>query len=65
MQALVYSDWDQLEVREVPELACGPEEAVIRVAACGIYGSELGAFAHRGPWRPPLVMGTALAAMIR
>jgi 2-desacetyl-2-hydroxyethyl bacteriochlorophyllide A dehydrogenase len=58
MQALVYTDWDQLEVRDVPEPACGPEEAVIRVAACGICGSELGAFAHRSPRRPPpLVMG--------
>jgi 2-desacetyl-2-hydroxyethyl bacteriochlorophyllide A dehydrogenase len=58
MQALVYTDWDQLEVREVPEPSCGPDEAVIQVAACGICGSELGSFAHRSPRRPPpLVMG--------
>lgn len=58
MKALVYTDWDRLELREEPEPACGPEEAVIEVVACGICGSELGSFAHRSPRRPPpLIMG--------
>jgi hypothetical protein len=49
VQALVYTDWDQLEVGEVPEPSCRPEEAVIRVAACGICGSELGSFVPEPP----------------
>jgi L-iditol 2-dehydrogenase len=58
MQALVYTDWDKLEVRDVPEPACGPGEALVQVAACGICGSELGSFAHRSPRRPPpIIMG--------
>jgi len=42
VHALVYTDWDQFGVGEVPEPSCRPEEAVTRVAACGICGSELG-----------------------
>ena len=58
MRALVYSDWDQLEVREVGEPKPRPGEAVVRVAAVGICGSELEGFATRSPRRtPPLIMG--------
>lgn len=58
MKALVYPDWDQLEVREVDEPTPRPGEVVVRVAAVGICGSELEGFASRSPRRtPPLIMG--------
>ncbi|MBI2154113.1 MAG: galactitol-1-phosphate 5-dehydrogenase [Candidatus Rokubacteria bacterium] len=58
MRALVYPDWDQLEVRDVPEPKPKPGEVVVRVAAVGICGSELEGFANRSPRRtPPLIMG--------
>jgi 2-desacetyl-2-hydroxyethyl bacteriochlorophyllide A dehydrogenase len=58
MKALVYPDWDALEVREVPEPLPGPGEVVVAVAAAGICGSELEAFVSRSPRRtPPLVLG--------
>jgi L-iditol 2-dehydrogenase len=58
MKALVYPTWDTLEVRDVPEPVAGPGEAVLRVAAVGICGSELEAVATRSPRRPPpLVLG--------
>lgn len=58
MKALVYPDWDQLEVRDVPEPKPRPGEVVVRVAAVGICGSELEGFANRSPRRtPPLIMG--------
>lgn len=58
MKALVYPAWDTLELREVPEPVAAPGEVVLRVAAVGICGSELEAFASRSPRRtPPLVMG--------
>jgi L-iditol 2-dehydrogenase len=58
MKALVYPDWDQLEVRDVPEPTPRPGEVVVRVAAVGICGSELEGFASRSPRRtPPLIMG--------
>lgn len=59
MRALVYAAHDRIEVRDVPEPgAPGPGEVLVRVAAAGICGSELEAFATRSPRRPPpLVMG--------
>jgi 2-desacetyl-2-hydroxyethyl bacteriochlorophyllide A dehydrogenase len=58
MKALVYPEWDRLEVREVPEPVPRAGEVVVRVAAVGICGSELEGFATRSPRRaPPLVMG--------
>ncbi len=58
MKALVYPDWDKLEVRDVPEPSPKPGEVVVRVAAAGICGSELEGFATRSPRRtPPLIMG--------
>jgi threonine dehydrogenase-like Zn-dependent dehydrogenase len=54
----VYAAHDVIEVRDLPEPAPGPGEVLVRVAAAGICGSELEAFATRSPRRPPpLVMG--------
>ena len=58
MKALRYPAWDVLEVVDVDEPRPAPGEVVLQVAAVGICGSELEAFAHRSPRRtPPLVMG--------
>src|SRR5438876_5923935 len=65
MQALLYPDYGEMEVREVPSPSAAPGEALIRVGACGICGSELGSFAHRSPRRPPpLVMGHEFAGTV-
>ena len=66
MKALVYPDWDQLEVRDVPEPRPKPGEVVVRVAAVGICGSELEGFATRSPRRtPPLIMGHEFCGQIQ
>lgn len=58
MKALVYPDWNALEVRDIPEPTPRRGEVVVRVAAVGICGSELEGFASRNPRRtPPLIMG--------
>jgi len=58
MKALLYPAWDTLEVVDMPPPEPGPGEVMVRVAACGICGSELEAFRHHSPRRPPpLVMG--------
>ncbi len=59
MKALVYPAHDVIEVRDVPEPSAPARgEVLVRVAAAGICGSELEAFATRSPRRPPpLVMG--------
>lgn len=58
MQALCYPDWDTLSVQELPRPSPGPADILLRVAACGICGSELETFKTRSARRtPPLVMG--------
>lgn len=58
MQALLYSDWNTLEIVDVDRPAPGPADVLIRVAACGLCGSELETFKNRSARRtPPLVMG--------
>lgn len=58
MRALVYADWGVVEIRGVPRPVAGPAEALVRVEACGICGSELESFRTRSPRRtPPLVLG--------
>jgi L-iditol 2-dehydrogenase len=58
MTSLYYPDWEHLEVRELPTPSVSDGEVLLRVAACGICGSELETFKKRSPRRsPPLVMG--------
>lgn len=58
MQALHYPDWDTLEVTAQPRPEIAADEVLLRVAACGICGSELETFASRSARRtPPLIMG--------
>jgi len=58
MQALHYPDWGTLDVTEQPRPEIAADEVVLRVAACGICGSELETFASRSARRtPPLIMG--------
>jgi threonine dehydrogenase-like Zn-dependent dehydrogenase len=65
MQALLYSAYGELEVRDVPEPAAGPGEVLVRVGACGICGSETGSFAARSTRRvPPLIMGHEFAGTV-
>lgn len=58
MRALFYPAFDRLEIADVAVVPPRPDEVRLRVAACGICGSELETFKNRSPRRtPPLVMG--------
>ena len=58
MRALRYPQFGRLEIGEADLLPLRPDEVRLRVAACGICGSELESFTTRSPRRPPpLVMG--------
>ena len=58
MRALYYPAFDSLDVRELPVPKAPPGEVLLRVAACGLCGSELETFKTHNPRRtPPLVMG--------
>lgn len=58
MRVLHYPEFDRLEVRDLDVLPPKPDEVAVRVAACGLCGSELETFKNHSPRRqPPLVMG--------
>ena len=58
MRTLFYPEFDRLEIREVAPAPLQPDEVRIKVAACGLCGSELESFKNRSPRRaPPIVMG--------
>lgn len=65
MKALHYSDWDTLRLADLDEPVAGDDEVIVRVAACGICGSELETFAKRSSRRmPPLVMGHEFCGVV-
>src|SRR3954471_16392555 len=58
MKVLLYPAWDKIEVAKQPEPAPADGEVIVRVAACGLCGSELEAFKNHSPRRtPPLILG--------
>ena len=61
MRAVVLRDWDDLAVEEIPIPEPGEGEALVRVAGCGICGTDLKivAGAYEGTWPPsfPFVLG--------
>jgi threonine dehydrogenase-like Zn-dependent dehydrogenase len=58
MRALVWHGGRNLAVEELPEPEPRPDEVVLEVGLAGICGSDLHPFkGHRGPRRPPLVLG--------
>jgi len=61
MRAVVLRDWDDLALEEIPIPEPGEGEALVRVAGCGICGTDLKivAGAYEGTWPPsfPFVLG--------
>ncbi len=53
-----------LELREVPVPQIGADEALIRVRACGICGSDLKIQDDQHPYTPPVVIGHEFAGEI-
>jgi L-iditol 2-dehydrogenase len=58
MKAFYYPEFEKLDIREVPEPEPATDEVLLKVAACGLCGSELETFLTKNPRRqPPLIMG--------
>ena len=58
MKVLFYGAYGHLEIGDQPEPVPARDEVLLRVAACGICGSELETFKNQSPRRtPPLIMG--------
>lgn len=65
MKALVYTGVGQLAYRDVPDPQFGPEDALIRVEAVGICGSDMHAWAGHDERRPaPLILGHEAAGTV-
>ena len=65
MKALLLSRYKQLEIVELPEPALAPGEILVRVAACGICGSDVHGFdGSTGRRIPPIVMGHEAAGTV-
>jgi len=65
VKALLLSEYKHLEIAEVPEPVPGPGEVLIRVAACGICGSDVHGYdGSSGRRIPPIVMGHEAAGTI-
>lgn len=65
MKALLLTAPSQLELAELPEPEISADEVLVRVAACGICGSDIHGFdGSSGRRVPPLVMGHEAAGTI-
>jgi L-iditol 2-dehydrogenase len=65
MKALVLREYMRLVYEDVPEPALAADEVLVRVAACGICGSDVhGLDGSTGRRQPPLVMGHEAAGTI-
>ena len=65
MKSLLLKEYLQLELADMPQPQPGPGEVLIRVAACGICGSDVHGFDGTSGRRiPPIVMGHEAAGLV-
>lgn len=65
MKALLLSQYRHLEVADLPAPEPGPDEVLVRVAACGICGSDVHGYdGSSGRRIPPIVMGHEAAGTV-
>jgi L-iditol 2-dehydrogenase len=65
MKALLLSQYNQLEIADLPAPVRGTDEILVRVAACGICGSDVHGYDGTSGRRiPPIVMGHEAAGEV-
>jgi L-iditol 2-dehydrogenase len=65
VKALVLTRYSHFEYQEVDRPVPGPEDVLVRVAACGICGSDVhGMDGSSGRRRPPLIMGHEASGVV-
>jgi L-iditol 2-dehydrogenase len=65
MKSLLLSEYNHLEIADMPLPTIGPDEVLVRVEACGICGSDVHGFdGSTGRRIPPIVMGHEAAGTI-
>jgi L-iditol 2-dehydrogenase len=65
MKALVLTEYNNLQIQDVPQPDCRADDVLLRVRACGICGSDIhGMDGSTGRRRPPIIMGHEAAGEI-
>jgi L-iditol 2-dehydrogenase len=65
MKALLLSEYNHLELTDLPSPTPGPDELLIQVSACGICGSDVHGYdGSSGRRIPPIVMGHEAAGVV-
>src|SRR3954451_25251873 len=65
MKALVLTDYGKFELQDVERPKIGPNDVLVRVAACGICGSDVHGYdGSSGRRVPPIVMGHEAAGTV-
>lgn len=65
MKALIYTGTHQMQLAQVPDPQPGPDDALLRVEAVGICGSDMHAWAGHDDRRPaPLILGHEAAGTV-
>src|ERR1700732_1283620 len=65
MKALLLSGYRRLQITDIPIPTSGPGEVLIRIAACGICGSDVHGYdGSSGRRIPPIVMGHEAAGVV-
>jgi alcohol dehydrogenase len=65
MKALVYTAPDEVTYRDEPEPVAAPGEAIVRIEAAGICGSDMHAYHGHDPRRvPPLILGHEASGLV-
>src|SRR5689334_17608350 len=65
MKALLLSEYKKLEIADLPTPSPGPGDLLVRVAACGICGSDVHGYdGSSGRRIPPIVMGHEAAGIV-
>ena len=65
MKALVLTEYNKFEYRDMPVPEVGPDDILLQVKACGICGSDVhGMDGSTGRRQPPIIMGHEAAGVI-
>src|SRR3954470_5721900 len=65
MQALLLAEYRKLTLTETARPAVGPRDVLVRVAACGICGSDVHGYdGSSGRRIPPIIMGHEAAGVV-